>query len=142
MASQFHRTTAQMLFLCLRARPDVQTAVSFFTTRVRNPEDDWKKLRHSMKYLHSTRHMRRHLSAGNLTILLWWVDGSYGVHWDSKGHTGAMMSMGMGAIVNVSRRHKLNVESSTESESVSIADVLGVMIWCKYFMEAQGYNRQ
>ena len=50
------------------------------------------------------------------------------------------MSMGKGAIVNVSRRHKLNAGSSTESELVSIADVLGVMIWCKYFMEAQGYT--
>ena len=48
-----------------------------------------------------------------------------------------MMSMGKGAIVNVSRRHKLNVGSSTESELVRIADVLGVMLWCKYFMEAQ-----
>ena len=35
MATQFHRTTAQMLFLCLGARPDVQTKVSFFTTRMR-----------------------------------------------------------------------------------------------------------
>ena len=102
--------------------------------------DDWKKLRHCMRYLKSTRYMKRHLSADNLTNLMWWVDGSYGVHWDSKGHTGAMMSMGKGAIVNVSRRHKLNVGSSTESELVSIADVLGVMIWCKYFMEAQGYT--
>ena len=68
------------------------------------------------------------------------MDGSYGVYWDSKGHTGAMMSMGRGAIVNVSRKHKLNVGSSTESELVSIADVLGVMMWCKYFMEAQGYT--
>ena len=67
-------------------------------------------------------------------------EASYGVHWDSKGHTGAMMSMGKGAIVNVSRRHKLNVGSSTESELVNIAAVLGVMIWCKYFMEAQGYT--
>ena len=102
--------------------------------------DGWKKLRHCMKYLHSTRYMKRHLSADNLTNLMWLVDGSYGVHWDSKGHTGAMLSMGRGAIVNVSRRHKLNVGSSTESELVSIADVLGVMIWCKYFMEAQGYT--
>ena len=141
MASQFHRTTAQLLFLCLRARPDIQTAVSFFTTRVRNPDmDDWKKLRHCMRYLKATRYMKRHLSADNLTNLMWWVDGSYGVHWDSKGHTRAMMSMGKGAIVNVSRRHKLNVGSSTESELVSIADVRGVMIWCKYFMEAQGYT--
>ena len=77
-----------------------------------------------------------YLSADNLTNLMWWVDGSYGVHWDSKGHTRAMMSMGKGTIVNVSRRHKLNVATSTESELVSIADVLGVMIWRKYFMEA------
>ena len=41
---------------------------------------------------------------------------------------GAMMSMGKGAIINVSRRRKLNVGSSTESELVSISDVLGVII--------------
>ena len=50
------------------------------------------------------------------------------------------MSMDEGAIVNVSRRHMLNVRSSTESDLVSIADVLGVVIWHKYFMEAQGYT--
>ena len=47
MARQFHRTTAQLLFLCKRARPDVETLVSFLTTRVKSPdEDDWGKLRH------------------------------------------------------------------------------------------------
>ena len=51
-----------------------------------------------------------------------------------------MASMGRGAIINVSRKHKLNVESSTESEMVSIADVLRVMMWCKYFMKAQNYT--
>ena len=71
---------------------------------------------------------------------MWWVDGSYSVHWDSKGHTGAILSMGKGAIINVSHKHKLNVASSTESELVSIADVLGVMMWCKYFLETQGYT--
>jgi hypothetical protein len=48
--------------------------------------------------------------------------------------------MGKGGMVNISRKHKLNVGSSTESELVSIADVLGMMMWCKYFMEAQGYT--
>ena len=48
-----------------------------------------------------------------------------GVHWDSKGHTGAMMSMGRGAFVNgcqhskVSRKHTLYVGSSTGSELLS-----------------------
>ena len=34
MAKQFHRTTAQLLFLCKRARPDVETLISFLTTTV------------------------------------------------------------------------------------------------------------
>ena len=45
-----------------------------------------------------------------------------------------MVSMGKGAIVNISIKHKMNVASSTESELVSIADVLGMIMWCKYFM--------
>ena len=49
-----------------------------------------------------------------------------------------MKSMGKGAIVNILRKHKMNVDSSTESELVSIAYVLGMIMWCKYFMEAQG----
>ena len=84
--------------------------------------------------------MKRYISADGMTNIMWWVDGSYGVHWDSKGHTRAMMSMGRGATVNVSKKHRLDVGSSTESELVSIADVLGVMMWCNYFMEAQGYT--
>ena len=71
---------------------------------------------------------------------MWWVDGSYDVHRDSKAHTTAIMSMAKGAIVNVSRKRNLNVVSSTESELISITDVLGAMIWCKCFMEAQGYT--
>ena len=53
--------------------------------------------------------MRRHLNTDSLTNIMWWVDTLHGVHWDSKDHTGAMMSMGLSAIVNVSRNHKLNV---------------------------------
>ena len=84
-------------------------------------------------YLKGTLYMKRHMSADSLNTIRWWVDASYGVHWDCKDHTGAMMSMGKGAIVNVSRKHKLNTGSSTEAELVSIADVLGMMMWCKYF---------
>ena len=91
-------------------------------------------------YLKGTLYMKRHLTVDLLSMTQWWVDSLYGVHWDSKGHTGAMMSMGKGAIVNISQKHKLNVASSTKAELVSIADVLGMMMWCKYFMEAQGYT--
>ena len=50
------------------------------------------------------------------------------------------MTMGRSALINISRKHKLKAGSSTEAKLVSIADVLGVMMWCKYFMESQGYT--
>ena len=41
-AQAFHHSVAQLLFMSMRARPDIQTAVSFLTQRVRVPdEDDW-----------------------------------------------------------------------------------------------------
>ena len=100
-ARHFHRTVAQLLFLCKRARPDIEPLVSFLITRVREPdEDDWGKLKHGIKYLKGTLSMKRHMSAESLNTIRWWVDASYGVHWDCKVHTGAMMSMGKGSIVN------------------------------------------
>ena len=47
--------------------------------------------------------------------------------------------MGKGAHVNIARRKNLNTGRSTEEELVIIAEFLGSMMWCKYFMDAQGY---
>eukprot|EP00978_Attheya_sp_CCMP212_P046046 scaffold371638_cov90-Attheya_sp.AAC.2 len=41
----FHHNIAKLLFLCKRARPNIQTAVSFLCTRLKSPDvDDYKKL--------------------------------------------------------------------------------------------------
>ena len=116
MARQFHQTTDQLLFLCKRSRPNVKTLVSFLTTRVKDPDvDDWGELRHGLMYLKVVMYMKRYITADSLSNIVWWVDGYFGVHWDSNEHTGAMMSMVKGDIVNISRKHKMNVASSTES---------------------------
>ena len=105
MAKKFHCTVAQLLFLCKRARPDIKTLVFFLTTRVRQPDkDDWGKLRHGLMYLKGTLHMKKYVTVDNLSNIVWWVDGSFGVHWDSRGHTVAMISMVNGAIVNIARK--------------------------------------
>ena len=49
------------------------------------------------------------------------------------------MSIGAGAIMSFSRKQTLNTGSSTETELVGIDDALSLMIWTKYFLEAQGY---
>ena len=38
-ARAFHHVVMQLLFSCMRAWPDIQTAVSFLTQRVREPDE-------------------------------------------------------------------------------------------------------
>ena len=48
----FHRTVAKALFLCKRARPDIQTVVSVLCTRVKKPgKPNWNKFARLIKYL-------------------------------------------------------------------------------------------
>ena len=55
-ASQFHRTVAQLLFLCM--------IVSFLTTKVKElDKDDWGKRRHGLMYLKGTLHMKQYMGA-------------------------------------------------------------------------------
>ena len=39
-AELFHSTTAKLLFLCKRARPDIQTPIAFLCTQVIQPDVD------------------------------------------------------------------------------------------------------
>jgi hypothetical protein len=51
----FHTVTAQGLFLCKRAHPDICPAMAYLTTRVTcSTESDWEKLTRLMKYLKQT----------------------------------------------------------------------------------------
>ena len=86
-----------MLFATKRARPDTGTALSFLMTRTAAPDlDDWKKLAHLMKYVRGTKDLPLILSANGMGLLKWWIDGSYSVHWNMRGHTGGGLSMGRG----------------------------------------------
>ena len=63
-ADLFHSTTAKILFLCKRARPDVQTSIAFLCTRVKSPDvDDMKKLRRLVCYLRDTKELGTMLDA-------------------------------------------------------------------------------
>ncbi len=140
-AAIFHQVTAKLLFLCKRARPDIQTAVAFLTTRVKGPDkDDQKKLQRVLSYLSGTKGLTLTLEATDLSIAKWWVDGSYAVHNDMRSHTGGTMSLGKGSIYSTSIRQKLNTKSSTETELVAVADVMPQVLWTGYFLKEQGYG--
>ncbi len=103
--------------------------VFFLTTRVKRPDkDDWGKLKQVLCNLYGTRHMKLNLSADNLTTIQWWVDASHAVHDNCREHTGAMMSMGKGAAIGFSNKHKLNTKSSSKSELVSTDQALSSIL--------------
>jgi hypothetical protein len=140
-SEMFHSITAKSLFLCKRARPDIQTPVAFLCTRVTSPDvDDYKKLRRMMCYLRETKTLCLTLEADNLQVIKWWVDASFAVHRDMRSHTGATMSLGKGSIYSASTRQKLTTKSSTEAELVAVDDAMPMVLWTRQFLEGQGYT--
>ena len=59
------------------------------------------------------------------------MDATYAVHEDSKGHTGARMSLGRGM-----------TKSSTKAELVGVDDSLAYILWARYFLQEQGYEME
>jgi hypothetical protein len=122
------------------ARPNIQQAILVLCTRVRDPNQaDWEKLMRVMKYLNGTKEENLTLSADDLRVIKWYVDTSFAVHPDFKSHTGAMMMLGKGAMQSITRKQKMNMQSSTEGGLVTVNDSATMILWTKLFLEAQGY---
>ena len=137
----FHTFVAKGLFVCKRARPDIQPAIAYLTTRVREPdEQDWFKLVKMLNYLNNTQDDVLTLNADESFNVTWHLDAAFAVHNDKKSHTGATMSLGDGAIISVSTKQKINTRSSTEAELVSIDDVLSKILWTTRFLQEQGWK--
>ena len=80
-----------------------QPGICFLPTQVWEiTEQDWAKLVRLMVFLHDTKSLMLHLIADELGNVYWWIDASIAVHPDYKNHTGAIMSMGKGAVSSLS----------------------------------------
>ena len=140
-AKAFHHTVAQLLFLSHRARRDISPAVPFLTSRVKEPdEDDWGKAKRVLHYLKGTLHLPLRIQVESTEVPEWDIDASHAVHEDCKGQTGGGMTLGKGAAMAMSWKHKGNSRSSTEAEIVGLYDCLPNVLWSLYFMQAQGYG--
>jgi len=129
----------QMLYLSQKGQPDIQTAVSFLCEQLHSPNnDDYKKASRVIRYLRNTADMSLCLSGDGTGEVQWWVDASYAVHLDMKGHTGGTKSMGSGSIYSTSTKQKLVARSSTESKVIGVHDLLPQALWTNHFLKAQG----
>jgi len=82
------------------------------------------------------------IGADTLEEMKTWVDASYAVHPDMKSHTGGCLSFGIGVLLAMSTKQKLNTKSSTEAEEVGASDYLPCNVWVRMSMEVQGYIRE
>jgi hypothetical protein len=129
-ADIFHSTVAKLLYICKRCRLDIQNTVGFLTTRVSKPdEDDWKKLKRVLQYLRGTIDDKLILGCVDIGKMKSFVDASFAVHMDMKSHTGGGISWGLGILLSMCQKQRLNAKSSTEAEVIGVSDFLSGMIW-------------
>ena len=75
--------------------------------------------------------MKQTLTADYLSVFKWWVDVSYTIHDDCKGHTGAIITIGKGAVTRFSRKKRIQGKSYTEDELIVADDAIPQALWTK-----------
>jgi hypothetical protein len=139
----FHSTVARLLYLAKRVRPDILVAISYLAKRVQQPNElDEKKLHKVVRYIRGSRDLGITLQPHSVISILAYIDASHAIHWNHRGHTGMVISMGRGPIYVKSSSQKINTKSSTESELVGLSDSIGQVVWTREFLIEQGYNVQ
>lgn len=94
-AGLFQRMAEQLLFACKRGRPDIQTAIAFLCTRVKNPEqDNYKKLTGIIKYIGRILFLQLTMEASHLVQNHWFIDGKFVMHYDMKSDSRSFMTFG------------------------------------------------
>ena len=91
-----------------------------------------------MGWLESTIDDTRFVGANSLNELFTWIDASYAVHMNMRGHTGGAISMGYGVLHARAGKQKINTKSSTESEMVGVSEHIPYNLWILMFLEEQG----
>jgi hypothetical protein len=132
----FHSTTAKLLYLAKRARPDVLTVTSFLCTRVKAPTiEDLKKLVHTLGYLQATQQSTLILKLTKPMKIENYIDAAFAAHDDSKSHSGVALFVAGVLVYASSRKQKCVTKSPTESELVALTDNLGLKELFHEFVE-------
>ena len=101
---------------------------------------DWGKLRRVLNFVKATKDNKRIMGTLNFLKLETWVDASYAVHDNMRGHTGGCMSFGWGIIHRKASKQKLKTKSSTEAELVGVSEHIPYKIHLINLLMGQVYK--
>ena len=103
----FHSIVQKLLHVAKRARIELQLAIGFLYTRVRNPnKDDRRKSKRVLQYIHGTIDLKRILSIDSFINMNIFLDASHTCHSNMRGQTGECISMGYGVLHAKSSKQK------------------------------------
>jgi hypothetical protein len=132
----FHSTTAKLLYLAKRARPDILTVVIFLCTRVQDATvQDRDELDRVLGYLQWTEDYVLVLKPYVVGKITAYVDAAYALHSDSKSHTGVVIYVGETLVYVSSKKQKCMSKSPTEAELIALTDNLGLIELFHEFLE-------
>jgi len=132
----FHSTTAKLLYLAKRARPDILTVVIFLCTRVQDTTvQDRDKLDRVLGYLKWTEDYVMILLPYVEENITAYVDAAYALHSDSKSHTGVVIYVRETLVYVSSKKQKCMSKSPTEAELIGLTDNLGLIELFHEFLE-------
>jgi hypothetical protein len=97
----FHTFVMKAMFLCKRARTNINPVIGFLSSRVTGPnEGDWKKLLKVLEFLNGTMQDILTLEADNSQTLTWYVNAASAVHTEMKSQTGAVLTLWVKALLS------------------------------------------
>jgi hypothetical protein len=130
----------KIMWLARLCRNDILFAVSYMATKVKSPiEKDMKKLMHILRYINGTKELKTRFKPESLQLFAY-IDASFGLHEDTKGQTGIIITLGKTGppVFCKSKKQKLVSRSSTEAELIALNEGLPEVIWAKQFMQNLG----
>jgi hypothetical protein len=129
----FHTTTAKLLYLAKRARPDILTVTSFLCTSVKAPtQEDMSKLLHALGYLKSTQQTTLTLKPTKPLQVETYIDAALD---NSKSYSGVAIFVAGVLVYASSRKQKCITKSPTESELVALMDNISLVELFHEFLE-------
>ena len=106
---------------------------------MKEPTDQYcSKFRHLTGYLWETRFLPLIISIDDEGEVVTCIDGAHAVRAYGKMHSGMFLTMGKGAMMNVSKKLGVVTASSTETKIVADGEIFPKCSWFRYFRMAQG----
>ena len=114
----------KLLYLATRTRPDILFPTVVYATRSDEPTDiDFGRLVKVLSYLKGTADKALVFKRAGPIYLHAYVDASFNLHWDAKGHNGFCLFVdkyGSACVIVKCGKQKSTADSSTESELMAL----------------------